>query len=104
MDTGATDTDQLWPTHGVILGAPTSGAMNYVALPPTAYVVPQRFEVFFADGRLPYDIALEVFMDDVDGPVCRKCEIAQRHDGEPVSTVGFRSVPLAGLLQQAARF
>jgi hypothetical protein len=78
--------------------------MNYVALAPTDYVVPQLFEVFFADDRMPYDVALEVFMDEQDGPQCRRCEITQRPDGEAVSAVGIRSVPLAALLQQSARF
>jgi hypothetical protein len=104
MSKSPVDLNQIWPTHGVIFGTPPSGVMRYVALTPTDYVVPQRFEVFFTDGRMPYDVSLEVFMDESDGPQCRKCEITQRHDGEAVSAVGFRSVPLAALLQQAARF
>jgi len=96
--------DSVWPTHGVILGTPTTGVINYVPLAQTSYVVPARFETFFGDPRLPYDVGLEVFMNETEGPQCVNFEARQRPDGVPISAIGLRSVPLAALLQQGARF
>jgi hypothetical protein len=94
----------VWPTHGVITGTPVTGVMNYVPLAKTAYIVPARFEAFFGDPQLAYDVDLEVFMDEVKGPQCVNFNARQRPGGAPVSAVGLRSIPLAPLLQQAARF
>jgi hypothetical protein len=100
-----TQADSIWPSHGVILGGTTlSGLMSYVQLADTNYAVPTRFTAFFSDPRLIYDVELEVFMDEVDGPQCVSFNAHQR-PGEPaVAAAGLRSVPIAALLQQAARF
>ena len=101
MATAKLDTSTIWPTHGVLLGA--AGALHYVPLRKTNYVVPAHFTVSFGDPRLPYDVELEVLMQD-DGPQCINLNARSQSDALPISTTGLRTLPLAGLLEQGARY
>lgn len=92
----------IWPTHGAIRGGRTI-AQN-VPLGASGYVVPKRFAVSFEDPELPYDVELEIVVDETRGPRCREFTARARFDGPEVSTADLRQLPIASLVQQAARF
>ncbi len=95
--------NDLWPSIGNEMGAPNSRALTYVPLPGTNYVVPRLFDVAFQDPRLAYDVLLTISMRP-DGPRCTHLDVLERPDGGEVTAVGLRSLPLALLMQQGARF
>ena len=94
------DAATIWPTHGVQLGG---WGLAYVPLPGTRYAVPAHFTVAYGDPRLPYDVELEVTME-ATGPRCVNLDVRSRPDGPQVSGMGLRGIPIAGLLEQGARF
>lgn len=91
---------EIWPTHGAERGRP---GLGYVRLEGTPYVVPPIFDVFFADPRLPFDLEVSVTVDE-SGPRCTHLDVQQRPGGDEVTAAKLRSIPLANLLQQGARF
>jgi len=93
------DTDNIWPSHGFIHGSPA-----FVSLSGTPYVVPRHFEVSFGDPRLKYDVVLEIVMDEEQGPICHEINARTRPGEAAISPLGLRSIPIAALLQQAARW
>jgi len=95
--------EDLWPTSGAVRGAPVSGALDSVALEGTPYVVPRIFDAYFADPRLPFDLEVSVTMTS-SGPHCSHLDVEQRPDGDEVTAKRLASIPLALLMQQAARF
>lgn len=103
--TTGTDWNQVWPSHASARGQARTGVMEHVALKGTSYVVPRMFDVFFGDPRLLFDVEISVHMDPTTlGPQCSHIDVQQRSDGPEVTSERLRSIPIAQLMQQGARF
>lgn len=79
--------------------------MDHVELKGTSYVVPRLFDVLFGDPRLLFDVEVSVTMDPATlSPQCSHIDVQQRPDGPEVTSERLRSIPVAQLMQQGARF
>jgi hypothetical protein len=99
-----TDWNEVWPNSGAARGVAGTGAFDYVALKGTTFVVPKIFDVFYGDPRLQYDVEVSIFMDAESGPRCHHIDVQGRPDGPEVTNERLRSIPIASLMQQGARF
>ncbi len=105
MPANTTDWNQVWPSHGSSRGQVRTGVVDHVELKGTTYVVPRLFDVMFADPRLLFDVEISVHMDPTTlGPQCSHIDVQQRPNGPEVTSEKLRSIPIAQLMQQGARF